>query len=131
MIVDASVAVKWLIEEPGSDAADRLLAAGGLGSPDLIFAEVANTLWKALRRGDFAALPGGIATLADCLHQITPCAVLMPRAASLAVELDHPAYDCFYLAMAIAEDVPLVTADRRFLVACAGTAHAARVRALT
>ncbi|OYU16253.1 MAG: VapC toxin family PIN domain ribonuclease [Alphaproteobacteria bacterium PA4] len=131
MIVDASVAVKWLIDEPGSDAADRLLVGGGLGSPDLIFAEVANTLWKAWRRGDFAELPGGIATLADCFQHVMPCATLMMPAARLAVELDHPAYDCFYLAMAIAEDVPLVTADRRFLAACARTAHAARVRALT
>jgi predicted nucleic acid-binding protein len=29
----------------------------------------------------------------------------------LAVELDHPAYDCVYLALALAKDCKLATAD--------------------
>ncbi|WP_298745691.1 type II toxin-antitoxin system VapC family toxin [uncultured Brevundimonas sp.] len=38
---------------------------------------------------------------------------LMPLALRLAVERDHAAYDCVYLAMAITMDLPLVTADAR------------------
>lgn len=130
MIVDASVAVKWLLDEPGSDAADRLLAAAGLITPDLLFAEVANTLWKAWRRGDFVQMPDGISTLPGCFERIRPCAELMVPATSLALELNHPAYDCFYLALALGEDMPLITADRRFLAACAASPYAGKVRAL-
>lgn len=130
MIVDASVAVKWLLDEHGSAAADLVLAHGGLGTPDLLFAEVANVLWKSWRRGDFVQMPDGLARLANCFQRVTPCAQLLTSAAALAVALNHPAYDCFYLAMAIAEDEPLITADRRFFEICQGTPHESRLRAL-
>ncbi len=39
---------------------------------------------------------------------------LAPSAARLAIDLGHPAYDCFYLALAVQEQYPVVTADRRF-----------------
>ena len=39
----------------------------------------------------------------------------LEAATRLAVELDHPAYDCLYLAMAVERDCPFVTADDRFL----------------
>lgn len=29
---------------------------------------------------------------------------------------DHPIYDCFYLALALKEDAPLVTADRKLAI---------------
>ena len=35
------------------------------------------------------------------------------RASTIALELDHPVYDCIYLACTEIEGVPLVTADRR------------------
>ena len=37
------------------------------------------------------------------------------RAAALALELDRPIYDCFYLALSEARAAPLVTDDRRLL----------------
>ena len=39
---------------------------------------------------------------------------LAASAVRLAVDLDHPVYDCFYLALAIQEQYPVVTADARF-----------------
>ncbi len=39
----------------------------------------------------------------------------------MAVDLRHPVYDCFYLALAEAEEAPLVTADRRLLTRLTGT----------
>ena len=39
---------------------------------------------------------------------------LVASAARLALDLDHPVYDCFYLALALQEQHPVVTADRRF-----------------
>ncbi|HEX4079413.1 MAG TPA: hypothetical protein VHX61_11145 [Rhizomicrobium sp.] len=39
---------------------------------------------------------------------------LAASAARMAIDLDHPAYDCFYLALAVQEQHPVVAADRRF-----------------
>jgi predicted nucleic acid-binding protein len=39
---------------------------------------------------------------------------LAASAVRLAIDLGHPAYDCFYLALAVQEQYPLITADRRF-----------------
>ena len=53
-VVDASVAAKWLSPEPESAAADSLLD-DELWAPDLLFAEVANILWKKQSRGEMSA----------------------------------------------------------------------------
>jgi predicted nucleic acid-binding protein len=39
---------------------------------------------------------------------------LATSAGRLATDLGHPVYDCFYLALAVQEQLPVVTADRRF-----------------
>lgn len=39
---------------------------------------------------------------------------LIVAAGRLAIDLDHPVYDCIYLALALQEGYPVVTADRRF-----------------
>ena len=52
-VVDASVAVKWLVDEPQSDKAANLLEDGLLlAAPELIYVEVANALWAIARRGN-------------------------------------------------------------------------------
>ena len=43
-----------------------------------------------------------------------PTRHLLGLATGLAVELDHPAYDCIYLALAIERDIQFATADERF-----------------
>ena len=53
LVVDASVAVKWLITEEWTEESRRLLAASiDRHAPDLILAETANVLWKKARRGE-------------------------------------------------------------------------------
>ena len=52
-VVDASVAVKWLVTEPLSDEAATLLDSGvTLLAPDLLFAEVASALSAKCRQGE-------------------------------------------------------------------------------
>jgi predicted nucleic acid-binding protein len=46
---------------------------------------------------------------------------LAGRALEIAAELRHPAYDCFYLALAQERRAQLVTADRRLISRLAGT----------
>ena len=43
-----------------------------------------------------------------------PMRQLAASAARLAIDLGHPAYDCFTLALAVQEQYPVITADRRF-----------------
>ena len=117
-VVDASVAVKWLVDEAFSDQAATLLTGEAtLVVPELVFAEAANALWAMRRRCDIAAEDLGEAV--DALKS-APVAIpfsmaqLAAAAARLAADIDHPAYDCFYLALAIQTGYPVVTADTRF-----------------
>jgi len=115
MILDSSVALKWLIPEDGSETALELLGQTDLFVPTFFHAEVANALWKKSRRGEirleeiapyFAQLPELVTTLDET--------DAMPRALAIAVELGHPVYDCVYLALAEARDDIILTADHRF-----------------
>ncbi len=115
-VIDASVAIKWLVEEQGTDEALRLLEKAKLSAPDLLIAECANILWKKVRRDEFskdeARIAAGLLEQADI--EILPTRHLLASATSLAIELDHPAYDCIYLALAIERDWQFATADERF-----------------
>src|SRR5215208_2674995 len=118
LIVDASVAVKWFAAEDGSDRAEALLATGeALIAPDLVLAEVSNVMWKKLRRGLLS--PDQVVAAARRLPQyferLIVIGELVERATDLTVMLDHPVYDCFYLALAERERLPLVSADGRLL----------------
>jgi predicted nucleic acid-binding protein len=113
-IIDASVAVKWVLAEPDSDAA-LALGRHRLLAPDTLDIECASVLWKAARRGE---LSQGEATdrldvIAEAAIERLPCAVLLPGAMRHALDLGHPVYDCLYLEAAICTGLPLVTTDRR------------------
>ncbi len=117
-VIDASVAVKWLVTEAFSDQAAKLLDARLTRiAPELLYAEAANALWAMRRRGDID--PVGFADAIDAL-KAAPIAVpfsmrqLAASAGRLAMDLDHPVYDCVYLALGLQEQYPVVTADRRF-----------------
>jgi predicted nucleic acid-binding protein len=113
-VVDASVAVKWILPESGSSAAAALRKLNNdLSAPSLIAVEVGNALWRAVRRGSVTrseALEGFEAALIS-LQSLIPIEELRVRALALAIELRHPIYDCFYLALAQRENALLVTAD--------------------
>lgn len=52
LVVHASIAVKWVVEEEGTEAAISLRTKFRFAAPDLIVAKCANILWKKARRGD-------------------------------------------------------------------------------
>jgi predicted nucleic acid-binding protein len=130
LVVDASVAVKWFLVEAGDREALALLTGDEpLIAPDLVVAEVVNAVWKWLLRGaiDTSQATDVPHALVRILAELRPLAPLAPRALEIATELRHPAYDCFYLALAEEEDTRLVTADRRLVDRLSGTpweAHA-------
>jgi predicted nucleic acid-binding protein len=117
-VVDASVAIKWLVDEPLSERAAKLLNDDlSLAAPELIYAEAANALWAIARRGQISAadVREALDLLADVpLTVPSSMRQLMAAAARLAHDLDHPVYDCLYLALALQEQRPVITADRRF-----------------
>jgi predicted nucleic acid-binding protein len=114
-VVDASVAVKWVIDEEGSDAAADL-AGESLSAPDLLLAECANVLWVKARRREITneEVLERLALLRSAPVLLVPLEELIEGATRLAVILDHPVYDCLYLALAIRENTRLITSDQHF-----------------
>ena len=130
LVIDASVACKWFVTETGSDAAEVLLASGAtLLAPDVILPELCNVAWIKLRRGEIVPeqAAGMAGSLPDLFDQLVPSTHLAVRALDIANELDHPAYDCFYLAAAELHDARMVTDDQRLLARVRGSAWAPRV----
>jgi predicted nucleic acid-binding protein len=124
-VVDASVALKWFVEEDGSDEANALVTGGDiLIAPDLIVPEVCNATWKMTRRDMMhpAQRLAAMTRLPSILNETVPTGPLAPRAAALSTLLDHPAYDCFYLALAEQRSGTVISADRRLIARLAGTA---------
>jgi len=124
LVIDASVAVKLAVDEERSDAAHRLAQSAVLFiAPELIWAEVANTLWKKVRRAelDAPAAFSVIEGLEALFSEIVPLQLLKADALRIAVELNHPVYDCFYLALAEQRGVPVMTDDQALAKLAAGT----------
>jgi predicted nucleic acid-binding protein len=128
VVVDASVALKWVLDEPGSAAAAALLDGRALHAPDLLAIEAGNALWAAARRGLIGA--GAAAEALDLILRapFRPPPRPLPlaaRALALAQLIDHPVHGCTYLALGLALAAPVVTADRRFAAAAARHPEAA------
>ena len=121
-VLDASVALKWVLSEPDSAAANTLRdefirEMHELIAPDTFLAEVAHALTKAERRkviaaGEASLLLGDILTTRPQLQSFIP---LLPRAVDLATQARIGVYDCLYVALAEREQCPLVTADQRLI----------------
>jgi predicted nucleic acid-binding protein len=120
LVVDASVAVKWLVKEPDTDKAEALLELCRLGkydpvAPELLVAEVGGVLCKRVRQGTIN--PSQAEFQFDRFKRIRP--VLKPlldiigQAFELALVHQHSIYDCLYVALALEAQCELVTADER------------------
>ncbi len=125
-VVDASVAVKWLVAEEDADIADQLAASGReLHAPRLMASETANALWRKARAGEVECTEAGaaMALLTDMPVRWNDDETVGADAVRLALALDHPVYDCVYLALAHRIGATVVTADRRFMSAVALAEH--------
>ena len=132
-VVDASVAVKWLVVEQDADVARELATSGhDLNAPRLMASEIANALWRKARVGEIERRAAGIllANVSDMPVRWGADEIVSADAVRLALALDHPVYDCMYLALAHRIDAKVVTADRRFATAAAPTQHGEAVLTL-
>ncbi len=134
LVVDASVAVKWLVAEEDSESANRLaVGAEDLLAPRLMASEVANTLWRKARLGEIGRDRAGVlmAALTEMPVRWNVDETLCADAIRLALALDRPVYDCVYLALAHRVGAQVITADVRFANALARTEHGGSVVTLT
>jgi predicted nucleic acid-binding protein len=118
IVIDASVALKWVLDEPDSDAAIALRDED-LIAPALWLVEAANALWRRARIGEITAAEA-TERLSELVNAPVALFTIEPhldRALSLAIQIDHPVYDCIYLALALHYGTHVVTADRRFVEA--------------
>ncbi len=116
IVIDASVAVQWFVPEPGSVDAARLLHTEALFlAPDFMPVEATNAWRKKCRRGEMSSeqVERALARLLAVGVDLVPSALLLTRAARLALELAHGVYDCVYLALAAQYGAKLATADDR------------------
>jgi predicted nucleic acid-binding protein len=132
IVIDASVAVKWVLREADSDAADALLDDPDLMAPVIWLAEAANALWRRARIGEITADEARM-RLSELRNAPVASVATEPhldQALRLAIETRHPVYDSLYLAVAIRYGTHVVTADRRFAAAMTAPDLAGRVRLL-
>lgn len=130
VIIDASVALKWVLDEDESDAAERLQLEETLATPDFLIVECANVLRTKARRGQLspADARGALAAIRAAPIQLFMASEYAVAAQVLALEIDQTVYDCLYLAVALAQRAILVTADRVFAEAV--TRHGAHAHAV-
>jgi predicted nucleic acid-binding protein len=117
LVVDASVAVKWITPEPDTDAARALLASDEpLIAPDWLLVEVASTLWKKIKDSKLLIIHAQrhLNDLPDFFQALYPAADLIEDAFDWSIALRHSPYDCLYLALAMQERATVVTADEQF-----------------
>jgi predicted nucleic acid-binding protein len=132
LVIDASVAIKWVIEEAGTREA-LALRRHRLFAPELLIAECANVLWKKTRRSELTPGEAGVAArlLQRADIELAPMRALLGPATELATALDHPAYDCMYLALAESLSCDLVTADYKLSVKPLPAGYTSKVLGLT
>ena len=86
-------------------------------APELMLTEVSNALWRLQRAGQLQVegLQQCLSRGAALVDHIEPDRHLQVEALALACHLDHPVYDCLYLALARREAAVLLTADQKLM----------------
>jgi predicted nucleic acid-binding protein len=122
IVVDASVAVKWYVNETGSEKAVALLENEDLFflAPDIFLAEAVNALLRQQGAGQLVdeALDKALRDLTFSRPELVSSTRLIDRAVVIARAIRHPIYDCLYLALAKRWETVFVTADAEFVDRC-------------
>jgi len=123
VVVDASIAIKWVLQEPDSDVAYALLAEWieketVILAPALLAFEITNILYRKTLKGDLtldnAKLGIRKILLTGLEFDFTEDPSFGIKAMELANQFNQPAtYDSHYLALAEREDCELWTADTK------------------
>ena len=120
IIVDASVAVKWIVDEPSHEIALLALELDAvLIAPDLLLAEFASVMRRKHRSGEVASeqIGPGLQLVRNAISDFIPSERLVEDALLLSEQMNHSPYDCMYLACALSRG-KLLTADGKFIEKC-------------
>ena len=128
-VPDASVAAKWFLPESQEGLvreARRVLegyAEGSIGLlvPDLFWAEIGTICWKAVRVGRMSrsSAEEALANLTKQGFRTSSCAPLLEDAFAIASDFKRTVHDAIYVALAVATNRVLITADERLANALA------------
>jgi len=121
LVVDASIAVKWLVDEPDHIAARNLLDRDEeLQAPDFVLIEAGNVLWKKVLRCEITPQHAseGMDSLPRLFETMLPSSLLVARALRIA-------------ACAERSNADLVTADKQFVAKARAGAAEARIYELS
>ena len=115
--MDASVAVQWVAVESGREAALDLLERSDLVAPDLLLVEVANVLRRKASAGDLSSgqEQGALAEIVKALRLERVGKELVERALTHARVMNHPVYDCVYIALTEQLGASFATFDGRLI----------------
>ncbi|MGN6683018.1 MAG: type II toxin-antitoxin system VapC family toxin [Devosia sp.] len=122
IVVDASVAVRWLADEANSESALTLLKREDLVAPDLLAAEVGSALRRKEKDGELThdQVVDGLRLIFDRVTLHPPTINSMIRAVEISATMGHPIYDCMYVGLAealggrfVSHDVELLKRVRR------------------
>ncbi|MCC5898136.1 MAG: PIN domain-containing protein [Phormidium sp. GEM2.Bin31] len=118
-VIDANVAIKWVLPEIYSDRALSLLDNDHdeLLVPDFFFSEITNILWKRTQRGELTleAADKKLSEIKQVDFAVFDSLDLVSQALATAVQVKQAVYDCVYLTLAIEHCCQMVTADERFI----------------
>lgn len=115
IIVDANVAVAWVIDRPYSADAMKFIDGGwNILAPDILLSEAGSALSYYVRT---EAISGAQARQALELIvsavELVPVPALVFDAMELSIQARHPIYDCLYLSLARSTSRAIVSADRK------------------
>ena len=128
-VLDASIAAKWFLPPAQETLMEEALAlreayANGrvrFVAPDLFWPECGNVLWKAVRLGRIGqeAAEAALTLLEEANITAMPTKSLLRSSFTMAATFGRSVYDCTYVALAVATNIPLLTADERLANALA------------
>lgn len=127
-VLDASVVLKWFVNEADSGQALRLRKEFYAGEreivvPDLLLFEIANAL-RYNPTFSVDEIKEALDTLFGMgIEIVTPTFSLLEKTVELAREFDLTCYDATYLALAEELDFEFITADERFYRRMKASAH--------
>lgn len=116
LIVDSYVAVKWAFQEEFSGQAIRLQNDNyDLFAPEVFLSEIGNVIWKKSLKYELP-LDNCLKifnSITDHFSEFVPTKNYMEKSISLAIQHQHPVYDCIYIVTALHSQIPLITADKK------------------
>jgi predicted nucleic acid-binding protein len=117
LVLDASVALAWYLNEPWSSSARQWrgeLMRGMVAFivPPLHFCEVANALRKRVRSGELEYADACDVYTLHCEAPLRTVSPNYPALLTTAHEYEATAYDAAYIRLALDHDAPLLTAER-------------------